>query len=142
MPGLIEWPDRIKRPAVTNVSACTSDIYPTMVDLLKIDIPDQVQPLDGISIVPLLERPMKQRPRPIGFWHHGPTSLEDGPAVWNDNQYKLHRRAPGKYELYDLTQDLSEKNDIAAKHPEIVERMKAELNEVNWAKMRKISLCV
>jgi len=32
-----------------------------------------------------------------------------------------------KYELYDLTVDLSEKTDLAPRHPEIVHRMKAEL---------------
>ena len=132
VPGIIEWPVRIKRPSVTNVVACTSDLYPTIVDLLKIKVPNQVQPLDGISLVPLIDGQMKQRPSPIGFWHFGPTSLEDGPAVWNDNQYKLHRRDPGKYELYDLTTDLSEKHDIAAAHPEIVARMKRELEQ--WLK--------
>ncbi|MCE9557059.1 MAG: DUF2341 domain-containing protein, partial [Planctomycetes bacterium] len=130
VPGIIEWPARIKQPSITNVVACTSDLYPTIVDILKIKVPNQVQPLDGISLVPLIDGEMKQRPSPIGFWHFGPTSLEDGPAVWNDNQYKLHRVAPGKYELYDLTTDVSEKKDIAAAHPEVVARMKRDLD--NW----------
>ena len=110
--------------------ACTSDIYPTIVDILHIDIPNQIQPLDGISLMTLLDGKMKSRPSPIGFWHHGASSLADGPAAWNDNQYKLHKRGPGKYELYDLTNDISEKNDLAASHPEVVARMKAELE--NW----------
>ena len=130
VPGIIEWPARIKTPAITQVPACTSDIYPTIVDILHIDIPNQIQPLDGISLMPLLDGKMKSRPSPIGFWHHGASSLADGPAAWNDNQYKLHKRGPGKYELYDLTNDISEKNDLAASHPEVVARMKAELE--NW----------
>ena len=130
VPGIIEWPARIKTPAITQVPACTSDIYPTIVDILHIDIPNQIQPLDGISLMTLLDGKMKSRPSPIGFWHHGASSLADGPAAWNDNQYKLHKRGPGKYELYDLTNDISEKNDLAASHPEVVARMKAELE--NW----------
>ncbi|MDA0765368.1 MAG: sulfatase-like hydrolase/transferase [Verrucomicrobia bacterium] len=129
VPGIIEWPARIKRPAVTEVAACTSDIYPTIVDLLHIDIPNQVRPLDGISLVPLLDGSMKERPQPIGFWHHGSETLEGGPAAWNDNQYKLHKRGPDEYELYDLLADISEKNDLAATQPEILERMKAELKD-------------
>jgi arylsulfatase A-like enzyme len=125
VPGLIEWPARIKRPSVTGVVGCTSDIYPTVMDILGLKVPNQVQPLDGISLVPLLDGVMKERPRPIGFWHHGATSLEDGPVAWIDNGYKLHKRSTDKYELYDLTTDPSEKNDLAAKQPEIVARMKA-----------------
>ncbi len=128
VPGIIEWPARIKKPVITDVMAVTSDIYPTLMDILKIEVPNQVKPLDGISLVPLIDGRMQQRPSPIGFWHHGEIGLEDGPAVWNDNQYKLHRRPPGdKYELYDISKDLYEKTDIAAEHPEVVTRMKAEL---------------
>jgi arylsulfatase A-like enzyme len=125
VPGIIEWPARIKQPAITIVPAVTSDIYPTILDILKIDVPNQVQPLDGISLVPLIDGQMKQRPAPIGFWHHGETSMEDGPIAWNDNQYKLHKRPPDTYELYDITKDISEKTDIAAEHPDVVKRMRA-----------------
>jgi arylsulfatase A-like enzyme len=48
-------------------------------------------------------------------------------SVWMDNRYKLHRLPGETYELYDLTSDPSEKHNSAAQHPEIVNRMKAEL---------------
>ena len=81
----------------------------------------------GVSLVPLLDGQMKQRPKPIGFWHHGQATLEDGPVVWNDNQYKLHKRGPDKYELYDLVADLSEKNGLVAQQPDVFRKMKAEM---------------
>jgi arylsulfatase A-like enzyme len=124
VPGLIEWPARIKQPAVTDVPVCTSDIYPTVVDLLKITVPDQVNPLDGISLVPLLDGQMKERPSPIGFWARG------GGLAWSDNRYKLIQSMSKEWELYDIVADPSEKNNLAAKHPEILSRMKAELE--NW----------
>jgi arylsulfatase A-like enzyme len=131
VPGLIEWPARIKRPVVSDVPACTSDIYPTIVDILKITVSDQVKPIDGISLTPLLDGQMKERPRPIGFWQcNGGLSTNNGFSAWNDNRYKLVKLAANKYELYDLAVDPSEKTDLAAKHPEIVNRMKAELE--NW----------
>ena len=130
VPGIIEWPARIKNPTTTQVPVCTSDLYPTIVDLLQIDISNQIQPLDGISLVTLLDGKMSARPSPIGFWHHGEGTLDAGPAAWSDNQYKLHKRGPDKYELYDLTTDISEKTDISATRPEIVTRMKNELE--NW----------
>jgi hypothetical protein len=124
VPGIIEWPAKITKPVITEMPAGLVDIYPTLVDLLGIDVPDQVKPIDGISLMPLLEGKMKQRPRPMGF-----LKLQSGPAVWSDNRYKLICPRPGKWELYDLTVDISESNDIAEKHPELVKRMKGELQK-------------
>lgn len=131
VPAVIEWPARIKRPMVTDMPAGVIDIYPTIVDILKAKVAHQVEPLDGISLAPLLDGQIKQRPRPMGFWQClGGASTDSGPSAWSDNQYKLVKAAPGKYELYDLTVDLGEQTDVATTHPEIVKRMKVELE--NW----------
>ena len=127
VPGIIEWPARIKKPVITNVPVVTSDIYPTIVDHLNIKLPNQTQPLDGISIMPLLDGQMKERPKPIGFWHPDGDKVMGDLAAWNDNRYKLYKHPGNKYELYDLMVDLGEKTDIAAQQPEIVNHMKAEL---------------
>jgi arylsulfatase A-like enzyme len=133
VPGVIEWPARIKRPTVTDVPAGTVDVFPTIVDLLQIRIERQV-PLDGISLLPLLDGKMKIRPRPIGFWQFSgdqkSVTTNSGPSAWNDNRYKLVKVRPNEWELYDIVADRSEKNDIAAAQPEVVNRMKAELE--NW----------
>ena len=136
VPGLIEWPAHIKQPAVTTVPVVTSDIYPTIADLLKINMPNPNLPLDGISLMPLIDGQMKERTKPIGFWHHGETSLANGPAAWTDNRYKLHKLPGNKYELYDIPADISEKNDIAAEHPKIVGKMKAELADWQQSVLR------
>ena len=137
VPGLIEWPARIK-PAVTEIPAGTVDILPTLVDLLQVKLEHPV-PLDGISLLPLIDGQMKARPQPMGFWQYSSEtededspdkksiSTNSGPSAWNDNQYKLVKIPPGKWELFDLTTDRSEKNDIGAKQPQVLERMKAEL---------------
>jgi len=127
VPGLIEWPARIKRPVRTDVVGCTIDIYPTVVEILGLDVPDQVRPLDGVSLLPLIDGTMRERPRPIGFWHHGGDSLEGGPVVWMENRFKLFRPRPGDWRLYDLVADRNETTDVAAAHPQDVARMKAAL---------------
>ncbi len=43
-----------------------------------------------------------------------------------DNQYKLYQLGPDRFELYHLADDLSEETD-AAERPEVVQRMRAEL---------------
>lgn len=143
VPGIIEWPDRVKKPFVTDVPACTSDFFPTVLDILKLRVPGQIEPLDGISILPLLDGQMKERPRPIGFWQYndmieGAKGTNAGPSAWNDNRYKLVKSAPETWELYDIVADPSEKHDIAAEQIEVFRRMKAELEEWHQSVLRSL----
>jgi arylsulfatase A-like enzyme len=140
VPGLLEWPARIRRPAVTPVPAVTSDIYPTIVEVLGLEVREQVQPLDGVSLVPLIDGAMAARPRPIGFWHHaGNAALtkDAGELAWTDNRYKLRRNA-GAFELYDLVADAKEAHDLAAAQPEIVARMRRALESWQDSVLRSL----
>ena len=65
--GVIEWPAKISRPRASDVNTVTSDILPTLCDLAGQPLP--ARPLDGLSLQPLLEGRMTERPRPIGFWN-------------------------------------------------------------------------
>ena len=128
VPAVIEWPARIRRPAVAEMPAGVVDIYPTVADIVGAKVSNQVEPLDGITLLPLIDGRMTERPKPMGFWQClGGASTNSGPSAWNDNRYKLHKRAADKYELYDIPADLSETTDLAAGRPEIVGRMKTEL---------------
>jgi arylsulfatase A-like enzyme len=128
VPGLIEWPARIKTPFTSNVPACTSDIYPTLVDMLQLKVANQVEPLDGVSLLPLLDGKMKERPRPLAFWHGGRGEQGKGHAALVDNRYKLHRIGVDDVQLYDLIADPAEKDDLAAGKPDVVRRMREELD--------------
>lgn len=68
VPCVIEWPARIAKPRTSGVNAVTSDIFPTLCDLLSLPFGDR--PLDGISLKPLLEGRMTKRPGPILFWQY------------------------------------------------------------------------
>ena len=130
VPGLIVWPARIKQPMITEIPAGVMDIFPTIVDLLQIKLEHPV-PLDGISLLPLLDGQMKARPQPLGFWQFDESqpsiNTNSGPCAWSDNQYKLIKTCPNHWELYDLTIDRGERYDLAGEHPDVVTRMKAEL---------------
>lgn len=70
VPAMIEWPDRIRKPRVIHMPCGTVDIYPTVVELAGAKVPRQVEPLDGISLVPLFEGRLERREKPLGFWVH------------------------------------------------------------------------
>lgn len=68
VPGIIEWPEIVKESRKTSIPCVTSDIMPTICDLLELELPNR--PMDGISLVPLLKNEMKERPSPIAFWKY------------------------------------------------------------------------
>ncbi|MEX2565490.1 MAG: sulfatase-like hydrolase/transferase [Cyclobacteriaceae bacterium] len=67
VPAIIEWPGKIK-PAVSNVPTATVDIFPTLLELAEVKNEIISYPLDGESLVPLMEGKMYKRSRPLGFW--------------------------------------------------------------------------
>ena len=132
VPALLEWPARIKHGQTTDVPCCTSDYYPTVLDVLGLKMQAQPQPIDGVSLLALIEGRVNQRPAPIGFESANQISLVD-------NRYKIYSNNKGRtYVLYDLIDDPGETKDLATEKPEILQSMKATLAQ--WRKACKDSL--
>ena len=81
VPAILEWPSRIPRPRTTNVPANTSDIYPTLLEITGARLEDQ-PPLDGTSLVPLIEGRMTERPKPMGFWDYPTKGIGTPSRQW------------------------------------------------------------
>lgn len=85
VPAIIEWPAGIPQHGHSSVSCVTSDMLPTICDWLDLPLPDRV--LDGISLVPLLQGKIKERPEPIEFWRYGGSDEEaNGPWMPPESQ--------------------------------------------------------
>ncbi|XOV93528.1 MAG: sulfatase [Bacteroidota bacterium] len=75
VPGIIEWPNGIATPFASAVNSVSTDMLPTLVDLVGGTLPDR--PIDGISLIPLIKGEMQERPEPIGFWMFDTRHLTD-----------------------------------------------------------------
>ena len=124
VPGLLVWPEKIKKPRVVKMPCSTSDYFTTVLDVLGFQLPEaQIRPYDGVSLVPVIDGTMNKRPRPIGFESKNQVSL-------TDNRYKIYSSDKGKtFELYDLIDDPGEKNNIAKDKPEILGTMKKQFEK-------------
>ena len=132
VPGLLEWPAKVTKPRVVTTPCSTSDYFPTVLDALGFHMKGQPEPLDGVSLLPLIEGTMAERPRPVGFESGGQVALIG-------NRYKIYGKGKSpKYELYDLIEDPGEKHDLAAEKPDIVKQMAATLEA--WRRSCKGSL--
>lgn len=111
VPGLAWWPGKIKPGAVTDQLAISLDIMPTMLELADVKLPAGHK-LDGMSLAPLLLNGKSLGGRKL-FW--------DGLAM-RDDQWKLVVDGK-KHSLFNLNEDIGEKDDIADKDPQRAARM-------------------
>lgn len=81
VPALVEWPAVIREPSVENFAAVTSDIFPTILDIIGLE-PDPGFPLDGISLLPLIKGDSAHREKPIGFWNFPVRGISTPSAKW------------------------------------------------------------
>jgi arylsulfatase len=125
-PAIAHWPAGIKLPAgsVHHGPAHLVDVLPTLAEIAGAKIPDsfpgrEPAPLAGISLAPVFAGGgAKPRP-PIHFLFGSDRGLRDG-------DWKLVSFKGGPWELYNLANDRSERNDLAARHPEVVGRLSKE----------------
>jgi arylsulfatase A-like enzyme len=81
VPALMEWPAKIAEPRTTDVVATTSDIYPTLLDLLGIEVPGQPV-LDGVSLRGVIEGTAEERGVPVGFWSFDARGIRTPSREW------------------------------------------------------------
>lgn len=81
VPAIIEWPAKLAKPTATAIPANTSDIYPTLLEIAGIEIENQPV-LDGVSLAPVLENQIGNRPRPMGFWEYPAQGRKTPSQVW------------------------------------------------------------
>lgn len=82
IPAILEWPAR-KLSGRTSVPAWTCDIYPTLLALTGIRH-NPSHPLDGIDLSEIFAGEVRERGRPMGFWHR----FQSGQATWSDRIQK------------------------------------------------------
>ena len=131
VPTIFNWPAKLK-PRVVNEPLHMVDIMPTVLALAGAKAnPDK--PLDGKNIWTTLAEGQPSSHDDILL------NVEAFRGAIIKDQWKLVKIAllPGKTELFDLSADPGEKNDVAAQNPDVVRDLEARL--VAYAKQQKMS---
>jgi arylsulfatase A-like enzyme len=119
VPALACWPGRLKAGAVVDTPLSTLDYFPTIQKLTGYKMPD-ARPIDGEDLLPIITGKTERRGKAIPFVRGNEVTLVK-------DRFKL---VLPKGELYDLSKDWSEENNVASAHPERVERMRREAAEL------------
>ena len=118
VPWIAHWPAAIAPGGVTAQQCMTMDWSATMLDAAGVAAhPDY--PLDGQSLLPMLQAPAKAFARPL-FWrmnHRGQRAHRDG--NWK------YLRVDGNDYLFNVSQDERERANLARREPERLAAMRA-----------------
>ena len=131
VPWIARWPGHVEPGAVISTPVISTDTYPTILEVAGLE-PTPGLPLDGVSIVPVLEQ-TGELDRDALFFHYPNYAFHKqnrlGSAI-RAGQYKLILRYDDdSVELYDLEADIGEKTNLASTQPEIASRLRTRLEE-------------
>jgi len=130
VPLIIRWPGVVRANTICRTPVVSMDFYPTLLDVANLTKTGKT--LDGESIVPLLKRTGRLKRKAIYFHYpnyawHGSNRLG---GVIREGDYKLiERYDDGSVELYNLADDLSEKQDLSGKMPKKAAELKRKLDD-------------
>ena len=124
VPLIVKWPGVAAEGATCDEPTISVDFWPTLAQIAGVGPDDETQRIDGVSLVPLLTDPEASLGREAIFWHYPHYHHMDPAAAVRAGDWKLIRHFDGRpTELYDVSADLSEANDLAAGHFETVEEL-------------------
>ncbi len=121
-PLIVHWPKGIKdKNVLRQTPAHVIDFVPTALELAGVEKPAQwngrpIPPAPGKSLVPALKQDISIARDSLWWLHEGNRAVRVG-------DWKLVATAKGSWELYDLSVDRAEQNDLSAKMPEKVKQL-------------------
>ena len=131
-PYIVRWPGKVKAGKESDEIVISTDIYTTILDVAGASkYGNSIQ--DGVSLVPYLTNKKDAIKRDAVYWHYPHFHTGKPASAIRKGDYKLiEHLLTGEVELYDLSKDISEKNNIAVVNQHKVEEMKALL--YTWKK--------
>lgn len=130
IPILISAPGVTRPGSVTRQPAESVDVFPTLAELAGLPVPTGPQPIDGVSLVPVLRNP-DTRVRDHAY--HAYPKKKMGRAIRTERhrlvEWRGSREPAGsiEYELYDYRVDPHETQNLASQQPDVLDELKRKL---------------
>jgi arylsulfatase A-like enzyme len=133
-PLLVRWPGKVPAGVSSDLPTMFADVLPTLAELAGAPVPPRI---DGVSVLPTLLGQRQDLDRML-YWEQYSGGFQQA-VRWG--QWKAIRRdgPPVTFELYDLSRDGLEANNVATAHPAVVQRIEAFMASAhtpsaNWSR--------
>jgi arylsulfatase A len=131
VPFIVRWPGVINPGSVCEEPTTTADLLPTFCEIAETKLPDQ--PIDGMGMMTLLRNPTTSLKREAVFFHYPHYHHSRPASAIRAGDWKLIEFLDdGRLELYNLRDDIGEKNNLASSEPERAKQLQGRL--ANWRK--------
>ncbi len=139
VPFIVRWPGITAAGSQVGVPSIHVDLYPTLLEIAGGAAPENY-PLDGESLVPLFKNPQATLKR-RAIYQHFPGYLGAGENTWRTTPVGLIQQGDwklmeyfedGRLELYNLAEDIGEKNNLATAQPDKVKELQSQM--IAWRK--------
>ena len=135
-PAIVVWPEVVEPNSRSEEVIQSCDYYPTILEMIGIE-PAEDQLFDGTSIVPALKQRSIQREAIFTYFPHNPRVPDWLPPAVSvhHGDWKLIRLFHGgdngkhAWKLFNLADDLGERNDLAAEQPDRVARLDSMIED-------------
>ena len=125
VPGLVRWPEHIKPGTTSETPVIGTDVFNTILHLAGIEVPtDRV--IDGANMLPALEGKPIERKIPL-FWRTHVSAPEQRVAMRVGDWKIVGDETLTQFQLYKVSEDWKEKNDLAKEMPEKTKELKTQL---------------
>ena len=132
IPWIVRWPGHVQPGTTCDVPVISTDAYPTLLEIAELS-PTPNHPIDGKSLVPLL-RQSSGFERDAIFFHYPNYAFHKRNrlgGVVRAGEFKLIKRyGSGELELYNLSDDIGEKRNLAKRRPKLARQLEKQLD--NW----------
>ncbi|MBI9019543.1 MAG: arylsulfatase [Phycisphaerae bacterium] len=139
IPFILRWPAAVKAGSHCNDTTCLVDLMATCADILNVEIPDNAAE-DSVSMLPNLLGTATGPVREATVHHsingsfsirQGKWKLElcGGSGGWSAPRPGKATEGLPPVQLYDLSKDIAEKHNLQDKHPDVVKRLTALLQQ-------------
>ena len=108
------------------------DLFDTFCDLAKVDVPNNIQPRDGKSLLPLLQNSNYAWPDRNLFFHVGRWEKGEDPNLSKHKRCAIRTerwRLVNNSELYDIQNDPYESNNVADQHPDVIAKLRKSYDQ-------------
>ena len=141
-PLIIKWPGKVKGGTVCTTPVIADDFFPTILAMTGVRIPDTVRRhLDGTDITPLLlQTGTIVRPHPL-VWHYphywgwkalreADSTITPFSAIREGDWKLIYTYETGRCELYNLAEDIGEKNNLVDKKGNVALKLCGDLRSI------------